>query len=199
MNLTVAPWTKKVIDPSTLSALFVEFYKAGPWNEYLFCPRCKPVGDFGPAFTWGEEDGPVSRLCPVCGSELELFWSESRVAKYLFEDPDNEGIVGLIDHKPACWLMGRPTDQCTFYIDVIAIMKEYRVSPGFKYFLDIVFQKWKSDMVKRGFTTFTARSHKEAKNVRLLFKILGFEEGEDALDDSDRRHWTLTVTRQLAC
>lgn len=199
MQLKTVAWTRDVIDLSTLSALFVEFYQAEPWNEYLLCPRCKPADDFGPAHTWGAGNAPADRRCPECGNELELFWGPNRVEGYLFGNPDNEGLVGLLDGKPACWIMGRPTAPGMFYIDVIAIMKEFRIRPGFQFFLDRVFQPWKTEMLSKGYVTFRARSHKEAKNVHLLFRILGFKRGQDSEEDPDRSYWTLTVTRQLAC
>lgn len=189
--MTTRPWNRGSIDLDWLSGVYVDFFKGEPWNEYLYCPKCKPANDFGPNHTWGDGELGPEGCCPDCGSKLELFWGEDRLEYYLFDHhPGSEGFVVECNGKVAGWQMGYPLDGKRFYVDLIAILPEYRRDPGLEAFLS-VFRGWIASKAAEGYAQIWARTHKEARRVRLLFRWIGFVEGQASGDDADRTYWTL--------
>lgn len=186
--LTTRPWQRESLDLEWLSQIYIDFFKGEPWNEYLYCPRCKPPGDYGPDHTWGSE-GPPS-MCPECGGDLVLFWSAERLEQYLFANPKNEGFVVYCEGQVAAWQMGYPMDCTRFYVDLIAILPEYRKDPGLEAFLDI-FKAFVQAKKEEGFEQIVARTHNKARQVRLLFRWLGFRKEQASEEDPERMYWVL--------
>ncbi len=194
MEVVIKPWLPDTIPLLKLSQLFTEFYKRKPWNEYLYCPSCKQFGDFGPIHTYGFEECEKSGIvkCPICGSQLIPFWSEDRLYKYIFET-NEVGEVIFIDGDPAAWWRGRRIDSGkTLYLDVIAILPEFRHTP----FREVVIDYFRNEInryrLEKGITRFLSRTHKRMTHVRLFLKIFGFVETEASIEDPDRSYWVLT-------
>lgn len=191
-ELKVVKWNRDTLSASFLSQWFIEFSKDKPWNEYLMCPQCKNFDDYGPAHTYGVKEVTTGllRACPVCGTKLELFWGPERVMNYLFRNTESNGIVASVDGETAGWCRGYPRDTNCFYIDTVAIMPDFRLRLGMKAFLE-EFKKFLEKKRLEGFQRFMTRTHKEAKNVRLILRFLGFREGNPSEDDPDRTYWIL--------
>jgi len=193
MKVKIKKWLPDTIPLSELSRIFTEFYCGKPWNEYLCCPVCKPLNDFGPLHTYGRDECTTKMLgsCPQCGSLLVPFWSEDRLRKYIFEI--NEiGEVIFIDNEPAAWWRGRMIDSGkTLYLDVIAILPKFRQLPFREKIIDYFRKEINRYHRKKGVDRFLSRTHKKAIHVRLFLKIFGFIEAEDSHDDPERSYWVI--------
>lgn len=191
-TLEAVRWVEDTLNPSFLSPWFIEFFKGDPWNEYLMCPQCKDLDDFGPVHTYGIEEATAKslRACPICGTQLEFFWGLERTRHYLFDRSDSDGIVALVGGEVAGWCRGYPTDTKTFYIDTVAILPQYRNQPGIPAFLE-EFKNFLARKRLEYYCRFVTRTHKKAVNVRLLLRALGFHESDPAKEDPDRTYWQL--------
>ena len=186
--LETRTWERRTLDLDWLSQIYIGFFGGEPWNEYLICPRCKPADDFGPNHTWGNAGPPTS--CPLCGSNLTPFWSRERLESYLFGRSQNEGFVVYYNNQVAAWQMGYPMSRERFYVDIIAILPEYRKDPGLEAFL-VVFKDFVKSKKVEGYQAIVARTHKRARQVRLLFRWLGFHEEQESKEDPERSYWVL--------
>jgi len=189
-DLIVEDWIPENVDYEEWSKYFIEFFKGEPWNEFLMCPRCKREDDFGPAFTWGEKDEIT--FCPSCKGSLVYFWSPSRLRDYFTRRPDYRGRIALCGKDVVAWAWGFPLSSTDFYIDTVAILPQFRKKIGIHRFLKI-FQEFIRDLNKQGYKRFEVRTHKKARNIRLLLIHLGFQEGEISDEDPERSYWQLQM------
>jgi len=190
--LKVIKWERDTLDASFLSHWLTEFFKGKPWNEYLMCPRCKSFDDFGLSHTYGvdEVSNKVMDVCPFCGTKMQHFWNQERIEYYLFNRPNSDGVVALVEGEVAGWCRGYPINEVTFYIDTVAILPQYRSQPGITPFLE-EFINFLAQKRLKGYRRFITRTHKKAPNIRLLLRKLGFCENGPSEDDPERTYWIL--------
>lgn len=194
MEVTVRHWTPDTVPLATLSELFIEFYKGKPWNEYMRCPNCQDTTDFGANHAYGIDEVAERQLevCPDCGTLLELYWSPERTEYYLYR-LNNDGEIVFIDGKPAGWWRGRKLDDETMYLDVIALLPEFRLSP----YREAVINGFKTSIaayhISSGINRMVSRTHRKATHVRLFLRAFGFTEDKPSEQDPDRSYWTCNV------
>jgi hypothetical protein len=134
---------------------FAEAYQDSPWNEYMYCPRCKPADDYGPLHSYGIlfiNENHLSK-CPVCGTPLVFYWSRDRILRYFRTHSNNflDNPLLLLaseNGKPVGFIFGFVTKSVgtkdvvmhinnlpgrrAFYIDLFFLLKEHRRSKSLK-------------------------------------------------------------------
>ncbi len=175
-------WTFERVDPRELpfdlvSASFRDWFHREPWLEVARCPSCSPQGDFGSAGRFTDFGNGV---CPACGSELQEYWTDQRVAQYFLDSMDNEGL-GLYVMKEAgdivawAWVY---SISCVPELADLGPNGTYVDTFGFVVngqapFMDL-FGWGHLEEQKRGAEYFVYRTHVDAEYIRQVTEGFGY-------------------------
>lgn len=155
----------KLLDFFQRASFWEEFgnsYRNMPWEEYLYCPKCKSFDDFGPknsyGFDWFEKNNTLD--CPVCSTRMARFWSRDRIWHYfeiqtqyfskefrLIVCKENNKYVGFIfgnfivkeDISDLNTWFYQKGVKSAFYIDLIFVSAPFRRSRGSKGVIAAIF------------------------------------------------------------
>lgn len=178
-----------------LAQSFRDFYHREPWNEYLRCPSCGDPDCFG---SQGRYEDQSLLTCPVCGTQLEEFWSDERVTSYFQDAVQKPGFVGVVGKNDAdeivAWTWGyhiqaiaelADLDQNGIYVDVIGVLPEYREDSL------AVFIEGHAIGLELGYKYFVTRTHVDAAYVHRAMTQAGYSFLRRSIAESDREYWIL--------
>jgi len=194
---------------SFVGGFFRKEYSAPPWDEAWVCTACAPPDSYGPIGRYAASFAPADSqpICPQCHTKLEVFWSESRTARYLelvFTYPGAWLLVGRVDGQLAAWAWGyRLTEEIsrllqldpmtTVYADVLCLAPQFRGRGTVEFIRDG--QAMLFDLPDT--TALVGRTHAAARHVHQAIARQGWQSTVvPGIDDPDRLFWVLQQTSQ---
>lgn len=193
--LKIEPMDVDEFPLEVLAQSFRDFYHREPWNEYLRCPSCGGIDEFG---SRGRYEDQSLQVCPVCNSKLEEFWSDERVTSYFMDAVQRPGFVGVVGKNDAdevvAWTWGyhiqaitelADLDQNGIYVDVIGVLPEYREDSL------AVFIEGHAIGLELGYKYFVTRTHVDAAYVHRAMTQAGYSFLRRSGDEPDREYWIL--------
>lgn len=193
--LKIEPMVVAEMPLDVLAQSFRDFYHRDPWNEFLRCPTCANIDEFG---SQGRYENQSLLICPVCGTQLEEFWSDERVAYYFCDAVERPGFVGVVGKNDAdeivAWTWGyhvgeitelSDLDQNGIYVDVIGVLPEYREDSL------AVFIEGHAIGLELGYKYFVTRTHVDAGYVHRAMSLAGYSFLRRSTVEPDREYWIL--------
>ena len=171
---------------------FRNWFRREPWLEVARCPSCSPLGDYGSAGRYAAfvNDG----WCPVCGEQLEEYWSDERVQDYFLDAATRPG-YGLYVMKGESGIVAWASVYSVTAIPELADLGSdwtYVDTFGFtmagaEKALDL-FEWGHREEQKRGATYFVYRTHRDAIYIHELTARFGYVLLRECRQEDDRQY-----------